>query len=104
MPNRAGAGKQQKTNRPQLVRKDKGQQDVLAAEFRRHKILRIVAVICILAVVGWLFVAMFSPGLKYQLAHPITAPLDSPEFLRDLEGLTDARISSNNRIEALPNG
>ncbi len=84
--------------------RSKQQQDVLAQEFRRHQALRIIAVICILAVVGWLAVAFFSPGPKYRLAQAPTAALDSPEFLRQIEALTDARISRNNHIDALVNG
>src|SRR5437868_14524159 len=92
-----------KSKQPQLVRKGR-QQDVLDAEFRRHRALRILAVVCIVAVLGWVAVALFSPGLKYQLTQPITAPLDSPEFLRELEGLTNSRVTHNNRVEALTNG
>src|SRR5947207_4883140 len=100
---RARITRQTKTKRPQLVGKGK-QQDVLDAEFHRHRLLRILAVVCILAVLGWVAVALFSPGLKYQITQPITAALDSPEFLRELEGLTNSRITHNNRVEALTNG
>jgi cardiolipin synthase len=100
---RARLTRQHKSKQPQLVRKGK-QQDVLDAEFRRHRALRIFAVVCILAVVVWVFVAFFSPGLNYQMAQAPRAAIDSPEFLREVEALADSRISRNNRIEALPNG
>ncbi|MGI9101127.1 MAG: phospholipase D-like domain-containing protein [Terriglobales bacterium] len=80
------------------------QQDVLDKEFRRHRALRIIAVICIVAAVGWLLVQFFGPPLKYKLLEPPRDALDSPQFLRNLEGLTNTPISRNNRIEALPNG
>ena len=96
-------GQTKKKKQPQLVRRGK-QQDALDAEFHRHRMLRILAVVCILAVLGWIAVALFSPGLKYQLTQPIAAPLDSPEFLRELQGLTNSRITDNNRVEALTNG
>ncbi len=99
---KARVSRQPKNKRPQLVGKSK--QDILDSEFRRHRTLRILAVVCILAVLGWLFVALFSPGLKYQLTQAPSAALDSPEFLREVEALTDARITRNNHIEALPNG
>ncbi len=98
---RLGARPQKK--QPHLVRRSK-QQDLLDAEFRRHRALRIIAVVCIVAVFGWLFVAFFSPGLKYQLVQPPAAAIDSPEFLREIEALTDSRITRNNRIQEFPNG
>jgi hypothetical protein len=100
---RARVTRQPKNKWPQLVRKSK-QQDILDDEFRRHRALRILAVVCILAVLGWIFVALFAPGLKYQVAQTPTTAIDSPEFLRELEALTDSRLSRNNRIESLPNG
>ncbi len=89
---------------PHLVPKSRGHEDVLAAELRRHKALRIIAVICTVAVIGWLLVQFVAPPLKYKLLEKPRAALDSPEFLRNLEGLTNCHISHNNQIEALPNG
>ena len=100
---RARVTRHVRTKRPELVRKPK-KQDLLDDEFRRHRALRILAAVCIVAVVVWLAVALFAPGLKYQLAQTPAAALDSPEFLRVLEALADSRISRDNRIEALPNG
>ncbi len=96
--------------RPRIVHrstKPKGKdkdQGVVAQEFAHSKALRIIAIISILAVAGWIFIAFFSPPLAYKLAQPPAGPIDSPEFLRQLAALTDSRITRNNRIEPLENG
>ncbi len=98
------ARKASRRSKLEVIKKRGAQQDVLAAEFRRHRALRIIAIICIVAAFGWLLVQFFGPELKYNLLETPSEALDSPQFLRILEGLTNAPISRNNRIEALPNG
>jgi cardiolipin synthase len=51
-----------------------------------------------------LFLALFEPILPYKISRPVAVPLDSEEFLRMLEALTDAQIHRRNRIEVLANG
>lgn len=64
----------------------------------------VVAVIAIIGQSLLLVLALFEPGLDYKIeAHP-DAPLDSEDFERMLEALTDAQIHCGNRIEVLTNG
>ncbi len=104
MGTRARVTRDTKAKRPELVQNKGKKQGIVDAEFRRHRILRILAVVCILAVLSWVIVGLFSPGIRYDLAQPPAAAIDSPDFMRELEGLTDSRISRNNRIQDLPNG
>ncbi len=58
-----------------------------------------------IALLGFLlFLALFEPILPYKISRPVAVPLDSEEFLRMLEALTDAQIHRRSRIEVLANG
>lgn len=78
--------------------------DGLAGEFRRHKPLRIIAVICIVAVFGWLMIALFGPAPAYRFESKPSAPLASQDFRRELEVLTGSREWPHTQITVLPNG
>ncbi len=64
-------------------------------------------VVAIIAIIGQsllLILALFEPGLDYKIdAHP-DVELESEDFQRMLESLTDAQIHCGNRIEVLTNG
>lgn len=65
----------------------------------------ILSIIALLVVSFLLILALFEPGLDYKITAEQQAPsLDSPEFLRIVEALTDAKIHTHNRIEVLTNG
>lgn len=64
----------------------------------------VIAVIAIIAQGLLLYLALFEPGLPYKIATPPSAPLDSPDFLRMLEALTDAKVHRRSRFEVLTNG
>ena len=64
----------------------------------------VVAIIAIVVLSFLLFLALFEPGLDYKISSPYSAPLDSPEFLRMLESITDSRVNDCSRVEVLTNG
>ncbi|MBA3247550.1 MAG: cardiolipin synthase B [Pyrinomonadaceae bacterium] len=64
----------------------------------------VIAVIAIIGQSFLLFLALFEPGLDYEIAKPPSAALDSTDFLRTLEALTDARLTKRSSIEVLTNG
>lgn len=64
----------------------------------------IVAIIAIIVQSFLLFLALFEPGLDYKISTPSGAPLESNDFLRMFEALTDAKAHHHNRIEVLTNG
>jgi cardiolipin synthase len=77
---------------------------VLEAEFERFKTLRILALVSILAVTGWFVAALFAPGLRYSLATPPQASIESESFLKELEPLVNSKIARENQVQVLSNG
>jgi cardiolipin synthase A/B len=71
--------------------------------FTRSKTFRIASSIALLIVTAWFLIAFFKPNMNYRV-NPPTATLESPEFWRMLESLTDSRLQPGNRIQVLPNG
>src|SRR5687767_6203560 len=51
-----------------------------------------------------LFLALFEPGLRYEISERPSLPLDSEEFLRLLSSLGGAQIHPCNTVEVLTNG
>jgi len=64
---------------------------------------KVISIISVLLVAGWLLLALFKPELRYKVSAP-AAPLDSPEFWRMLESLADSRLQMRNTIHVFPNG
>jgi len=76
----------------------------LKKEFDRFESLRIAAIIALFAICVMVLVGLFAPGLRYSLVNPVAVPIDSTEFLSELEPLVDSKITSNNQIEVIENG
>jgi cardiolipin synthase len=64
----------------------------------------VVAFIAIFVLSFLLFLALFEPGLAYKVSATPPPPIDSPEFLRVLEALTDSKVNTCTRVEVLTNG
>ena len=64
----------------------------------------VIAIIAIAVLSFLLFLALFEPGLDYKISTKPAAPLDSEEFIYQLEALTDAKANRRNCIEVLTNG
>ncbi|HEU5399936.1 MAG TPA: phospholipase D-like domain-containing protein [Terriglobales bacterium] len=76
----------------------------LRQEFDRSRVLRTVAIVAILLILGWIFAALFAPGPDYKLTAAPTAPLESDLFIHELQAMTGARITHANSIEPIANG
>ena len=74
------------------------------AEITDSTAVRVIAVICVAFVALFLFLALFQPSLKYKIPAPPDGSINSPEFLRMLEALADAKINPKTAIEVLTNG
>ena len=64
----------------------------------------VVAIGSVVVVTSLLFLALFAPGLPYRVAETEACDLDSPDFLRMIEALTDAQVRRGGAVEVLTNG
>jgi len=67
------------------------------------KPLHTFAIVALIFLAAWLILTLFQPQLHYRVTAP-SAALESQEFWRMLESLTDARLQQQNKIQVLPNG
>ncbi|HKW17609.1 MAG TPA: phospholipase D-like domain-containing protein [Terriglobales bacterium] len=87
------------------TKKHSGAHDgLLKKEFDHSEVLRIAALLALLAMVILILAGLFAPDLHYSLATPPNVTVDSKAFLDELEPLTNSKITSNNRIQVLENG
>lgn len=71
--------------------------------FMESGALRIAAVIALVLVMGWILMALFRPHQPYRLqTHDLS--IESQEFRRILEGVSDAQLQDGNSIEVFTNG
>jgi cardiolipin synthase A/B len=89
------------TKPEQCSPKDEG---VLEKEFGNSGLLRIVAVIAIVAMGILVLAGLFAPGLRYSIVEPPAGPVDAPTFVNELESLVDSKLTRSNSIEVIPNG
>ena len=64
----------------------------------------VIAIGSVAVVAAMLFLALFAPGLPYRVAETEACDLDSPDFLRMIEALTDAQVRRGGAVEVLTNG
>lgn len=77
---------------------------ILLAEMTVSTGFVVIATLAILAQSLVLFVAFFDPGLRYKISSTRGEALDSPEFLYQLEALTDAKRNRHTSLEVFTNG
>jgi cardiolipin synthase A/B len=64
----------------------------------------VISVVAILVLGFLLFIALFQPSLKYKITAATSESLNSPDFFRTLEALTDSKIEPHTSVDVLPNG
>jgi cardiolipin synthase len=64
----------------------------------------LIAILAIAFLLLMLILALFEPGLRYRIAAPPAAPVESEDFLRILGALANSTIPRNTRIKVLTNG
>jgi cardiolipin synthase len=64
----------------------------------------VIATIAIVVQGFMIFLALFEPGLDYKIKTTPPEPLESEDFLRILEAITDAKAQPRCSIEVLTNG
>jgi cardiolipin synthase len=70
----------------------------------KNRKLAFLAWVCILFVAGLLFLSLFRPSLKYEIADTSAFDLASEDFLPQLEVLAHSRLYRQNSIEVLTDG
>src|SRR4051812_6636223 len=65
--------------------------------------LKVFSGIAVVIVAAWILIFLFRPAQRYKVVAPAAA-LESQEYWRMLESITDTRIQYNNKITVLPNG
>lgn len=71
--------------------------------FANSPMLRWLAAIALVFMTGWILIALFHPHQPYNFKKTVV-PLESEEFMRMIEAVTDARLSRGNKLKVLPNG
>lgn len=99
-----GTGLATQTKSAPSTRKKGEKGDFIKKEFDHSRFLRIAALVAIVAFASLIIAGLFAPGLKYKLAPPPRAAVDSPEFLNELEPLVNSKITRNNQLEVIENG
>ncbi|MDQ3918857.1 MAG: phospholipase D-like domain-containing protein [Acidobacteriota bacterium] len=64
----------------------------------------VIAIGSVVVVAFMFFLALFEPGLAYKVERTESCDLDSPDFLRMIEALTDAQVRGGGSVEVLTNG
>jgi cardiolipin synthase A/B len=64
----------------------------------------VIAIGSVVVVAFLLFLALFAPGLNYKVERTDSCDLDSSDFLRMIEALTDAQVRGGGSVEVLTNG
>jgi cardiolipin synthase len=64
----------------------------------------VIAIIAIAFLSLMLFLALFEPSLPYKISRTSSVPIDSEEFIRIIEALSDAQVHPQTRVEVLTNG
>ncbi len=68
---------------------------------KRH--LGMFTIVATILIVGWVLIFLFRPSQRYRVIAP-QAALESQDYWRVLESITDSRIQRDNKITVLPNG
>lgn len=64
----------------------------------------VIAIGSVVVVAFLLFLALFAPGIPYKVERTDSCDLDSSDFLRMIEALTDAQMRGGGSVEVLTNG
>lgn len=63
-----------------------------------------LAIIAMIVGIAWALIVLLQPGPKYHLAQTPDGSVDSAEFVRQLEAMTDTKLQRADSIDVLTNG
>ena len=72
--------------------------------FHRHHKMSTLAIIVTIVAIAWLLIVLLQPGPRYHLAQTPDGSIDSPDFMRQLEAMTDTKLQHAGPIDVLANG
>ncbi|MBV9075768.1 MAG: hypothetical protein JOZ10_19260, partial [Acidobacteria bacterium] len=58
-----------------------------------------LGIVVLIVVIALALIVLLQPGPKYRLAQPPDGSVDSPEFARQLEAMTDTKLQRAMSIE-----
>src|SRR5438874_4992623 len=72
--------------------------------FHRHHNMSTLAIIVTIVGIAWALIVLLQPAPKYHLAQTPDGSIDSPDFVRQLEAMTDTRLQRAGPVDVLTNG
>jgi len=72
--------------------------------FHRHHKMSTLAILVTIVGIAWALIVLLQPGPKYHLARTPDGSVDSPDFVRQLEAMTDTKLQRADSIDVLTNG
>jgi cardiolipin synthase A/B len=63
-----------------------------------------LGVVVLIVAIAWALIVLLQPGPKYRLAQAPDGPVDSAEFARQLDAMTDTKLQRAAAIDVLANG
>ena len=86
------------------ARHRKGKEGEVARALEHYRWLRWFAVSSMLAIASWIAIALFGPVPDYKLNGRLPLPLNSTQFMRQLDALSGSVLEPHTHIEEIPNG
>src|SRR5690242_6479940 len=72
--------------------------------FHRHHHMSTLGVVVLIVAIAWALIVLLQPAPKYHLAQTPDGSVDSDEFARQLEAITDTKLQHAGPIDVLANG
>jgi cardiolipin synthase len=72
--------------------------------FHRKHHMSTLGIVVLIVAIAWALIVLLQPGPKYRLSRPPDGSVDSPEFARLLESMTDTKLQRATSIDVLNNG
>lgn len=72
--------------------------------FRRRHHMSTLGIVVLIVAIAWALIVLLQPAPKYHLAESPDGSVDSGEFARQLEAMTDTKLQGAGAIDVLDNG
>src|SRR5690349_24290218 len=72
--------------------------------FHRHHHMSTLGVAVLIVAIAWALIVLLQPAPRYHLSQTPDGSVESEEFARQLEAITETKLQHAGAIEVLPNG